>query len=1144
MAVDTLFNDVRLLLQSGGLTNAATSSPATVSSAGVTPGAALTFSSSGVITASGVALANPALATVEMVVTPTWEPYSKIASMLGVSLNAVSAGVIGIYFVENDTATLAGSLTTAQSGEVTLIAEYILSGTGTEIKLTAIPLSGSTTTVTVSASTPSGSVPATLILGGTPSIPVPVPGGSATVARVQAPRASYSQQQIASLRNTNPSNSVIYDPTPVSVTATAVGVSHTYTVSNPANRTVDDVLSELSLGISQLTGAVLMAETGYFTGAEQRASLRLTFTPISSDVDNWEYSFVGMPYATAIYFLTGVYGANPPLSQISTATYTFTPGTSSNVSLTAYGVTTAGSTANMAAFVAAVSSALSTLATVSAVYPFAGQCIVYVTGAVGVEFTLTAALTSGAAVSSGIATLAAARVTSRRRYIDSGETVEYPSLPWPTTSIPTGGGSGPISSSEVYLKFEDGAGSGSAANSGVTGGPFSVSPHAIVSSQHKDGAGSLQLTGAAYDVMSFGSVTGPGTGDYTAEMWVKFPALPGSAAVFVSPYTRGFALSASGAISLFTDNGASSLDTTAGAVSANVWYHIAAVRLSGTVKFYFNGVSQEIGASGQTGSVGAPLSLGEDGSYGSGVAAFIDEYRFTNAAVYTADFTPASPLEYPIPSGDTSLAGYNDIDSFIGDGTFNLQATQPDVYFFSSATADDVVATGDAYTLNSDGIAFTSSRTISGVTNTGTFVRDTPQNFDSTITLDDTTAASTFYCDVPVEWIGDSTLADITCFGIHALMAPSMLSGDSSSDDVTSSAAFGIIDPIYFRLAATVPIATLTSSATQFFVNAQVPAATLLADVASYDGISLDASVPVAGLSSWMGMSLSSQLPRVTLLAETTVPNTLRIDAMLPGITGQGNILPGRVFSVSSSVPAASISSWTGLQLAASVPTASSAGNVVVGGAFRVSPGMVPMATMAAGASSMNVLRLNGAVPAASRAGWVAVNRNVPSARMLGSITPVVAVTRVAYSFTLANSAMTRYPAYPFIQVIRIGNAYYGIGEDGLYELGGTTDNGVSIPWSWETCMADFGQAEKKTVVSAYLGGYVPQSMAYTIKAGDLPTGTNAHTTTATAVLRNHRQKFGIGRKSRFFAFGLSATQGRVAIESIEFEMASMSRRV
>jgi hypothetical protein len=521
--------------------------------------------------------------------------------------------------------------------------------------------------------------------------------------------------------------------------------------------------------------------------------------------------------------------------------------------------------------------------------------------------------------------------------------------------------------------------------------------------------------------------------------------------------------------------------------------------------------------------------------------------RISDVARYTANFTPpTAPFDIGGgggPTADVTLAGYNDIESFTGDGTFNTQANAPDAYFFSAVTLDGASGSGDSYTLDGNSINFTGSRTLGATTCTGTFVRGTPQNFDSTVTLDDTTAVSTFYADTPKEWTGSATLEDVTQFGLISLLAPAGFIGASSLDDAASDSTFDVIEPITWRVNAEVAVATLSSNVTQFYLNKSVPTAKLSASLSVPDSFNVNAKVPSASLAAWFGVRLDKTVPSARLQAVGIVPNTLRLGSDLPRVTLAANILNGRSFSLQSNVPPVSLSAWSGWQLKSSVPAASAVGMVVVGGAYRVNA-TVPMASVSSSAVAENVLRLTAMVPAAMRSGWVAVNKTVPAARMIGSIMPVVAITRLAYSFTLANSAMTRYPSYPFIQVIRIGNAYYGIAEDGLYELGGTTDNGTAIPWSFETCMSDFGMAEKKTVVSAYLGGYVPQSMAYTIKAGDLPTGTNAHTTTATAVLRNHRQKFGIGRKSRFFAFGLSATQGRVAIESIEFEMASMSRRV
>lgn len=739
---------------------------------------------------------------------------------------------------------------------------------------------------------------------------------------------------------------------------------------------------------------------------------------------------------------------------------------------------------------------------------------------------------------SGVSKLYGFRVTYGERVLDAA----IPALPWPTTSIPAGGGGGSVvSASPLYLKFEDGAGNSTALNQGTGGGAFPVTPHAIVSSQHKDGTGALQLTGASGDSMAFGSITGPGTGNYTAEMWVRFASLTGGAAMFAGNYnTGGFFAVGDGRVGWIA--GAVSQESSAGAATANTWYHIAAVRNAGTVRFYFNGAASA-GVSDAS-SVTVPFAMGEDGSYGVARAAFIDEYRFTNSALYTSNFTPASPLDTTPPSNvDVTCAGDNDIDGATGDGLFSVQATQPDANFSALVTLDDAVS-GGVFTIDGQSADFNSARTISGATNTGTFTASVPVTFDGAAAVEDAAQVASFYSDVPIEFTGDSAIEDVGHISVYTFIAPAEFYSYTDEEDATNTTSlFVLIDPVVYRLTATVPAATLVANTTQFYVDATVPAATLLAEVSAYEGFRLDKTVPLASGTGWFGMRLERDVPRVALQAVGIVPNTLRLDAMLPWVTIQANASAGLLFSLSATVPIPSLSSWTGWQLQGDVAVASSSGFITTGGAYRLNA-VVPMATLVASAVSENLLRLTAVVPAATRSGWVAVNKKVPAARLIGHIVPVVATTRVAYSFTLANSAMTRYPAYPFIQVLRMGNAYYGVGEDGLYELGGTTDNGAAIAWSWETCMSDFGLVEKKTVVSAYLGGYVPQSMTYTIKVGDAPTGTNAHTTTATAVLRNHRQKFGIGRKSRFFAFGLSATQGRVAIESIEFEVANMSRRV
>ena len=754
----------------------------------------------------------------------------------------------------------------------------------------------------------------------------------------------------------------------------------------------------------------------------------------------------------------------------------------------------------------------------------------------------------------GISKLYGVRFTADERPKESS----FPTLPWSTTSIPAGSGGGGSSDANTLLLLHLDEGSGATTDDASTyNSTVSVTNYASGAVAGKFSGGlnlaTSQLTAPHDNRFDIGNT-------FTIEAFLNFPALPTqSYNILVShaqsnSWTQGWVVffDSSGGVGLY-NNG--SFVFSYGIVgpgqpaNLNTWFHFAITADGTTLRIFVDGQVIYTQSTPALESVVQPLCIGHDaGNTYTSALFLIDELRISDVARYTANFTPpTAPFEIgggPQPDVDVSLAGYNDIAFVSCEGSLTIQTSQPVAYFDSSTTVGDVTPTGAVFVVDSVSADFSGSSTLAAFTCSGSFVRSIPVEFDGTATLDDVTNdTGGFYSDVPKEMTGDSVLDDVECIAVLLFLTPMSFDANVLCDDVVSDGLMSLIEPVVYRLNSTVPAATIAANTTQFYVDATVPAATLSAEISQYEGFKLDVTVHAATGQGWFGMRLNSDVPRVALQAVGIVPNTLRLDAMLPWVTIQANASAGLLFSLSATVPIPSLSSWTGWQLQGDVAVASSSGFITTGGAYRLNA-VVPMATLVASAVSENLLRLTAVVPAATRSGWVAVNKKVPAARLIGHIVPVVATTRVAYSFTLANSAMTRYPAYPFIQVLRMGNAYYGVGEDGLYELGGANDNGVAIPWSWETCMSDFGKAEKKTVVSAYLGGYVPQSMTYTIKVGDAPTGTNAHTTTATAVLRNHRQKFGIGRKSRFFAFGLSATQGQVAIESVEFEMASMSRRV
>ena len=130
-------------------------------------------------------------------------------------------------------------------------------------------------------------------------------------------------------------------------------------------------------------------------------------------------------------------------------------------------------------------------------------------------------------------------------------------------------------------------------------------------------------------------------GDFTVEMWAYFITIPGGAPELFN--AGNFHLNFRSSPNLAITNDASVLSNTSNTIYANTWAHIAAVRASGTMTIYINGVPNTP-ATGQTFSFSqAAISIG---SGSSGFNGYISDLRILNGtALYTTAFTPpTAPL--------------------------------------------------------------------------------------------------------------------------------------------------------------------------------------------------------------------------------------------------------------------------------------------------------------------------------------------------------------------------------------------------------------------------------------------------------------------------------------------------------------------
>ena len=169
----------------------------------------------------------------------------------------------------------------------------------------------------------------------------------------------------------------------------------------------------------------------------------------------------------------------------------------------------------------------------------------------------------------------------------------------------------------------------------------------ISTTQSKFGGSSMKFNGTTdYLIGQKTDLTSFGTGDFTMECWVNF----GAVAVYQGILATGqqntsqatLRLTSAGKFQFYMGNGTNNVVGTTTAVTGT-WYHVAAVRRSGTMYLYVNGISEGGTSSDSTnvtgtGGVYIGVDISTPNYYLNG---YIDDARFTKGyARYTANFTP------------------------------------------------------------------------------------------------------------------------------------------------------------------------------------------------------------------------------------------------------------------------------------------------------------------------------------------------------------------------------------------------------------------------------------------------------------------------------------------------------------------------
>ena len=311
-------------------------------------------------------------------------------------------------------------------------------------------------------------------------------------------------------------------------------------------------------------------------------------------------------------------------------------------------------------------------------------------------------------------------------------------------------------------------------------------------------------------------------------------------------------------------------------------------------------------------------------------------------------------------------------------------------------------------------------------------------------------------------------------------------------------------------------------------------------------------------VSAFGGAAARAVMPRFRVTAVGTNVALGRVRAKMPMgiVTASGTV--GAVGQIVAVMPGRfSIRAFGGAVVSARLQdgfVVKASGLVGAVGSIRA---RMPLFVLTASVSEVNVGRIQAAMPMLRPVNSGVLRALMPMGRLSAAGTAVVAMQYEAYAVNLlspvdqnpsnnyepSGTEVTHYTNFPFNQIVRFEDKYYGVSDTGLFLLGGDTDIGAPIPWALRTATTDFGSTQKKTVVSAYVGGTVDTSAVARVIAGEHENESYSYPVPASATGQNWRVKFGRGLKTRYFSLELSDDEGgQMQADSIDFEINNLTR--
>lgn len=289
-------------------------------------------------------------------------------------------------------------------------------------------------------------------------------------------------------------------------------------------------------------------------------------------------------------------------------------------------------------------------------------------------------------------------------------------------------------------------------------------------------------------------------------------------------------------------------------------------------------------------------------------------------------------------------------------------------------------------------------------------------------------------------------------------------------------------------------------------------------------------------------------LPMFGINATLTVPVSMSARVALPMFEIESSGTVGVAGNATLTLTMFGIESHGGGQASVDLPMFAIDASATTGsvGSARF---VLPMFDIESGGTVGIVIRASFTIPMFESVQPSSAHVNLPMFGIvaIGHATVTVVYEGYAVNLKPSNKAgvheVTRWTGMPFDGIVRHGNNYYGWGAQGLHLIGGATDGGNDIAWSWHTAITDFGTSQRKPIRELLFRGRVGPTAAASVSVGERADVTYNYSTPRGQLAQNYRVKTGKGLKDAYYSFGLSGTDVG-DVDSVEFGTGISTRRI